>query len=53
MNVDKKWLAIYDERQAEINYLYVYPGLLSFASIVYLLRRRSQNENKAPAVAKM
>jgi hypothetical protein len=53
MNIDKKWWADYEERQAEINYLYIYPSLLSAASLVYLLKRRKRGGQKTPELAKI
>ena len=49
MNVDKKLRSDYEERSAEINYIYIYPSIVATTTLFYLIRkaRRNKVETKA------
>ena len=50
MNLDKKLLATYEERGAELRTIYLYPTIGAASLLIYLLKRRNQ---KVPEIAKM
>ncbi|CAI2366190.1 unnamed protein product [Moneuplotes crassus] len=49
INLDKKLKSDYEERDAEINYLYIYPTLIGTASLFYLIRRARNGKQKMKA----
>ena len=51
INMDKRLKADYEERDTEINYLYVYPSIFATAGLFYLIKKA--RESKVPQKAKM
>jgi len=53
MNLDKKMWADYEERSAEITYIYFVPTIAAATTLFYLLKRRNNSSTKSPAMARM